>query len=176
MVGFGPTPARAWSPVALVAAMLVLAGCAPPAPSPLTAHERDEICRSLHDPVVFTAASAVYSPIFLYRKFDPAVPGGTALPHPDCTYLARSEYADRLEIFYFGPRDALIAKLIDQLEGTGFEESDERWVLPDETGQPRAIARIERFYGASDAATEFRSYAELIGRPAVVLSITSRQY
>jgi hypothetical protein len=175
MVGFGPTPPRAWLPVALVAATLLLAGCTPPEPSPLTASERDDVCRILHDSVVDVAASSVASPIVLYRKFGPAVPGGTALPHPDCSYLARSEYADRLEVFYFGPRAALIPKLVEQLEHTGFREQGERWVLPDIPGQPRAIARIEQFYSAPDADPEFRSYAELIARPAVVLSITSRR-
>ena len=176
MVGFGPTRARAWLPAALVVVALALAGCSPPESSPLTAKERDDMCRTLRDSVVVVAASAVYSPVFIYRKFDPAVPGGTVVPHPDCSYQVRSEFADRLEIFYFGPRDVLIAKLVDQLEDTGFEEVDERWVLPDETGQPQAIARIERFYSAPDALAEFRTYAELINRPAVVLSITSRRY
>ena len=176
MVGFGPTSAQAWLPAALVAATLVLAGCAAPEPSPLTASERDEMCRSLRDSVVFTAASAVYAQVFLYRKFDPAVPSGTALPHPDCSYLARSEFADRLEVFYFGPKEELIAKLIDQLEDTGYAHRGDRWVLPETGRQPRAIARIEQFYAAPDARDEFRGYAELIGRPAVILTITTRRY
>jgi hypothetical protein len=176
MVGFGPTRARAWLPVALVVATLALAGCSPPESSPLTASERDDICRTLHDPVVVTAASAVYAPVFLYRKFDSALPGGRALPHPDCAYLARSEYADRLEVFYFGPDEDLIATLIGQLEETGFQRRGGTWILPDTGRQPRAIARIEQFYAAPDARAEFREYAAMINRPAVVLSITTRQY
>jgi hypothetical protein len=176
LVGFGRRLTRALLPAAVVAATLALAGCSAPEPSPLTASERDDICRSLHDPVVFTAASAVYAPVFLYRKFDSAVPGGTALPHPDCSYLARSEYADRLEVFYFGPHEDLVQVLIDQLEDTGFRKRGNTWILPDTTNQPAAIARVEQFYAAPDARKEFRPYAELIGRPAVVLSITTRQY
>ncbi len=122
------------------------------------------------------AASAVYAPIYLYRKFDAALPGGRAIPHPDCSYLARSEFADRLEVFYFGPKESLIPRLIEQLGDTGFQKRGDRWVLPDTGRHPRAIARIEQFYAAPDAKAEFRNYAQLIGRPAVILTITTRRY
>ena len=176
MVGFHPTPARALLPSALVAVILALAGCAAPEPQTLTAGERDDICRTLHDSVVVAAASAVYSPVYLFRSYGPSVPRGTALPYPDCAYLARSEYADRLEIFYFGPKESIVKELTDQLSETGFFEQGDRWLQPDADGQPHAIARIEQFYAAPDASAEFRTYAELIAKPAVIITITIRRY
>ena len=92
------------------------------------------------------------------------MPGGTALPYPDCAYLARSEFADRLEVFYFGPEETLVEEITDQLADTGFLEQGDRWLLPDADGQPHAIARIEQFYAAPDASAEFRIYAELIAQ------------
>jgi hypothetical protein len=177
MDGFRPTPTRAWLPAALVAVIVALAGCAPAASGPLTAGQRNEICHTLRDSVVVAAASAVYSPVYLYRSYGPRMPGGTGLPYPDCAYLARSEFADRIEVFYFGPdEDEIIQELTDQLSATGYQEQGDRWILLDADGQPHAIARVEQFYAAQDADEEFRPYAELIGKPAVVISITSRRY
>ena len=94
MVDFGRSSARAWLPVALIAATLSLAGCSPPESSPLTASERDDICRTLRPSVVIVAASAVYAPIYLYRKFDAALPGGTAHPAPRL-FLPRAQRVRR---------------------------------------------------------------------------------
>jgi hypothetical protein len=170
-----PTRSRILVAAALATALL-LTGCTPPEPRRLTAGDKNEMCESLHNSVVVAAATAVYSPVYLYRAYGPALPEGHALPYPDCAYLARSEFAERTEVFYFGPAETLLDELIDQLSTTGFQEQGDRWVLLDADGQPHAIARIEQFYTASDAGVEFRPYAELIGRPAVILSITSRRY
>ena len=162
--------------VAALAAAALLGGCAPSPPDPLTEVEAEELCEVLHDHVALTAAREVYSAVFLYRYYGPALPaGGESLPYPDCAYLARSNFADRLEVFYFGPEESIVDDIEASLRGSGYAPEGKRWLRTDGDGQPWSYARIEQFYAAPDAALQFRVYAELINRPGVIVSVTSRR-
>jgi hypothetical protein len=117
----------------------------------------------------------VFSSVFIYRIFGAALPGdGKPLPYPDCTYLARSSFADRLEVFYFGPPEDIVEDIEERLIRSGYEPDGSRWIRTDGEGEPWSFARVEQFFAAPDAALEFRVYAELINRPAVIVSVTSR--
>jgi hypothetical protein len=146
-----------------------VAGCAPAEVKNLTAAQKESVCSDLYDSVVFTSASAVYAPINLYRRYGPALPGGISLPYPDCAYLARSEHTERQEVFYFGNDADDVAAIERSLEKSDYTSvGDGLWRSSRRSG---ASAHVERFWSAQDAAEEFRSYAALLNRPAIVVTV-----
>jgi hypothetical protein len=152
--------------VALVAG---LAGCEAPTVPPLTAADKEDLCSSLYDTVVVTAASAVYAPISLFRRYGPTLPGGTSLPYPDCAYLARSEHTERTEVFYLGIDETELARIEGALESSAYvPDGESLWRSMRRAG---AVARIEQFWSVRDASDDVRAYAALLNRPAIVVTI-----
>jgi hypothetical protein len=164
-------PAQLGSIVLALTLFTGLAGCEAPQGKRLTAADKEELCSSLYDTVVFTAASAVYAPISLFRRYGPTLPGGTSLPYPDCSYLARSEHTERLEVFYLGIDDAELARIESALVRSDYIPEDE--TLWRSLRRPGATARIERFWAANDAADKVRAYAALLNRPAIIVTVTA---
>lgn len=163
-------PAQLGAIALAIALVAGTGGCAAEAKR-LTAADKEELCSSLYDAVVNTAASAVYAPINLFRRYGPALPGGISLPYPDCAYLARSEHAERLEVFYYGGDQDTMDAIERVLEKSHFDpDGESQWRSH---RRPGVVARIEHFWSAQDAHEEFRSYAALLNRPAIVVTVTA---